>query len=206
MIHMDSLKTNKKTPTTVQEEKKERNHIKHKIPIRSRLSWWWLKIRRIDTEYFSWLLLSLLSIASILLLIYLASTVQNEPQIRMKNNSKVQVLDFDSYSSVVYSSDKDVVLFIFTTWCGHCLDFIPQYMELASNLSYIEDLTFAAIQPRDMPPIARKLDISSFPVFYLFLRGQKDSPIRFYEQTQGMTIQEFIFYQKQIFDDIAYSK
>ncbi|GJD05798.1 hypothetical protein Gasu2_02480 [Galdieria sulphuraria] len=96
----------------------------------------------------------------------------------MKNNSKVQVLDFDSYSSVVYSSDKDVVLFIFTTWCGHCLDFIPQYMELASNLSYIEDLTFAAIQPRDMPPIARKLDISSFPVFYLFLRGQKDSPIR----------------------------
>ncbi|GJQ14319.1 hypothetical protein GpartN1_g6916.t1 [Galdieria partita] len=191
---MDSRQTYK---TTLPKEKK----TKQQTPIRSRLQLWWLKIRRIDTEYLSWVLLSLLSIASIWLLIYLASTVQNEPQIRMKNNSKVQVLDFDSYSSVVYSSDKDVVLFIFTTWCGHCLDMIPRYMELASNLSHIEDLTFAAIQPRDMPPIARKLDTRSFPVFYLFLRGQKDSPIRLDEQE--ITTEQFLQRRN---DKFTYSK
>lgn len=183
---MDSL-----TESNTQRKAKQQNNLRFKTTP-SRLQLWWLKLKRLDVGYFSWVLMSLLSIASIWLLIYLASSVQYEPQIRMKNDSKVQVLDFDSYSSVVYAPEKNVVLFVFTTWCGHCMDFIPKYMQLAEKLSYIQDLTFAAIQPRDMPPIARQLNIQSFPVFYLFLRGQKQDPIRFYEQTQGKTMEEFL--------------
>eukprot|EP00871_Galdieria_phlegrea_P001440 jgi/Galph1/2297/GphlegSOOS_G976.1 len=152
-----------------------------------------LKLRRLDTEYISWLFISFVSIGAVLLLIYLASTIKDEPQIKMKNESKVKVLDVDNYAKVVYAPDKDTVLFIFTTWCGHCLNFIPHYMDIAEKLSGEADLQFAAIQPRDMPKIAgTKLDTSSFPVFYLFLRGQKDTPIKFYDQTNGKSVEEFV--------------
>jgi thiol-disulfide isomerase/thioredoxin len=182
---MDSRRSLSSSASTLKNQKKQ-------VGIMSRLQLWWIKIRRIDMEYFSWVFMSLFSVAAVLLLIYLASTVKDEPQIRMKNDSKVQVLDFDSYSSVVYSPDKDVVLFIFTTWCGHCLDYIPEYMQLAEKLAHVQDLTFAAIQPRDMPPIARKLDVSSFPVFYLFLRGQKDKPIRWWEDQDRKQLEAWI--------------
>jgi len=97
---------------------------------------------------------------------------QEVPAEREENN--VVVLVGKNFESEVRG--KNVLVFFYAPWCGHCKSSKPEYEKLKAELNR-SDVVVAKFDATENDVPHSKVDIQGFPTFYLFKAEDYDNPV-----------------------------
>lgn len=83
-------------------------------------------------------------------------------------------LDHKNFGDVVFSPDKDVLVFFYAPWCYYCKNFAHDYRALAeifyTDREHVVIARMDATRPGN-EEIANRYHVESFPTLYLFRKG-----------------------------------
>ncbi|CEM39955.1 unnamed protein product [Vitrella brassicaformis CCMP3155] len=95
-----------------------------------------------------------------------------------------------TFDDVVMKSKKDVLVFFYAPWCGHCKKFSGMYKSVAEKMSSVESILIA-----DMDATANDvlgLDIQGFPTVKFFPQRDKQHAIDYEGERDVDTIIDFL--------------
>lgn len=76
------------------------------------------------------------------------------------------------------TADRDMLLYFFAPWCGHCRDFSPTFDELGNSLGRMTSIVLAKMDvSSEKPPVP--YDVRSLPAIYLRNFNVASTPILF---------------------------
>ena len=112
--------------------------------------------------------------------------VASELLYKDKTNAVIE-FNYSLFKASVESdqSDRTWVVIFYAHWCGHCVSFAPEFMDLAESLIHPGHLEFGAIDcasndmaQYDSVDICREYDVRSYPTIRMFRYGksQRDLP------------------------------
>lgn len=85
----------------------------------------------------------------------------------------------DSFQELVIDSDRHVFLDCYADWCGPCKEAKPHFHKLAELLRACDDIAICSMDTDANETPKAYIPESHIPVFKLFLRGDKQSPIAY---------------------------
>ena len=99
------------------------------------------------------------------------------------NSDAVHELDFDTFQKSVKedTSSRNWILVFYAHWCGHCIHYAPEFINLAESYAGKAQVSFGAIDcadklmsQRGSDDICQKYDIRSYPTIRLFRNGENE--------------------------------
>lgn len=102
---------------------------------------------------------------------------QDPSIVRMDNY--VKILVGETYSQEVLDNDKDVLVFWYAPWCGHCRAMTPKYHETAKRLRQNKNLIVAKIDATLNEH--ETVFIDAFPKVIFYKGNQKNKPYITYQ-------------------------
>lgn len=97
---------------------------------------------------------------------------QDVPAVAEENN--VTVLVGKNFEESV--KGKNVFVFFYAPWCGHCKSAKPEYEKLRDELGR-DDIVIAKFDSTENDCPNPKVSIEGFPTFYLFKAGDYENPV-----------------------------
>ena len=101
----------------------------------------------------------------------------------MDKSHEVTEFTFESFQKSVLLDESSVnwVIVFYADWCGHCVSFAPQYIELAEAFKNSDHVQFGAIDCAadimtqiQTENVCRVYDIKSYPTIRLFRHGKNE--------------------------------
>lgn len=99
---------------------------------------------------------------------------QDIPDEKEENN--VVVLVSKNFKHEV--ENKNVFVFFYAPWCGHCKSAKPEYEKLKDSLND-SDVVIAKFDATENDIEHPKLDVQGFPTFYFFKKGDYNNPLKY---------------------------
>ncbi|CAF1472703.1 unnamed protein product, partial [Didymodactylos carnosus] len=81
-----------------------------------------------------------------------------------------------NFEQIVNDKSKDVVVFFYAPWCGHCKNFISTYSQIAQSYKDSKNLLFTQIDATSND-ISGVYQISGYPTLYFVPSNDKSKPI-----------------------------
>lgn len=84
----------------------------------------------------------------------------------------IRILTGNTFSEIVYDSQKDVLVEFYAPWCEHCRKFLPDFEKAAEKFSENRHLVLAKIDAtaNEIPEVP----VKSFPLVRFFTADNKE--------------------------------
>ncbi|KAK7272138.1 hypothetical protein RJT34_28560 [Clitoria ternatea] len=107
------------------------------------------------------------------------------------NDGDVKIVVGKNFEEIVLDESKDVLLEIYSPWCGHCIDLEPIYNKLAKHLRGIDSLVIAKMNGLgNEHPRAKS---NGYPTLLFFpARNKSSDPISFDEDRTVVDLYKFL--------------
>jgi len=106
-------------------------------------------------------------------------TLKSEPLPGDQSQELIKQLVGSNLQREVFDANKDVVLFVYAAWCGHCKKMEPEYMKLAKKIKKddLEDLLMLTkIDGTQNDSPVSSMDWREFPTIY-FIKQNSHEPM-----------------------------
>lgn len=117
---------------------------------------------------------------------FLQTTIQGLPALISEPHAislaYTTTLTAKNFNEIVMNPDKDVLVFFFAPWCGHCNNFKPSFSKLGEIYDSDKDNLVIArfdASKKSSEEIANRYQVRSFPTLYFFPRGREKAPVLF---------------------------
>ncbi len=86
----------------------------------------------------------------------------------------------DNFDEIVKDETKDVLIFFYAPWCGHCKRFKPTVQEFGKAINTNnEDVVVAELDATANDWDRATFPVKGYPTLYLAKKGEKSSPIKY---------------------------
>jgi len=103
--------------------------------------------------------------------------IPEDPSLLEDEGSKVVV--GKSFEDIVLQKDKDVIMQVYASWCGHCKKFTPIWKSFAQEVSEVAHLVVAKMDGSlNGSPLPEDFSWDSYPKVFMVPAGQR-KPIHF---------------------------
>ncbi|CAF1285814.1 unnamed protein product [Rotaria sordida] len=88
----------------------------------------------------------------------------------------IHILVGKNFDKIVKDNKKNVLVFFYAPWCGHCNEFKPTYSKLAERYTSQSNVILAQIDAtaNDIPP---GFDVTGYPTIYIMPKNKK--PVKY---------------------------
>jgi len=106
----------------------------------------------------------------------LKSFVKSQDEPKEAEEDNVVVLTANNFENNV--KGKNVLVFFYAPWCGHCKSAKPEYEKLKNTLNR-DDVVVAKFDATENDIPHSKCDVQGFPTFYFFKAGDYENPVAY---------------------------
>ncbi|KAL9932274.1 hypothetical protein V8E36_008753 [Tilletia maclaganii] len=106
---------------------------------------------------------------------YITEQTGVRPRIKPTPPPAAVQLNANNFESIVFDSDKTVLVEFYAPWCGHCKNLAPIYEQVAQAFSNDDDCVLAQLDADNQVNrgLAAKYGVEGFPTLKLFKKGPK---------------------------------
>jgi len=101
-------------------------------------------------------------------------------------------LNSDTFSSIVYDQEKDVLVEFYAPWCGHCISLAPIYKKTASLFNQLLPSVLLASFDVQTNQVPQKYNVTGLPTLLFFSSKDKDNALQLPGPHDGLTIVDYI--------------
>lgn len=120
---------------------------------------------------------------------------QNEVDVNDSNDDKhtiIKSLVGTNFDAAVADDSKDVIVYFYAPWCGHCKSVDSVVNSVAAIFMSDENIIFAKIDASKNDVSYEGVTIKGYPTFYLFVAGNKLSPVEYTGDRSYLDLINFI--------------
>jgi len=97
-----------------------------------------------------------------------------------------------SFKRVVNDATKDVLLYVYATWCNHCQEFAPVYAKMAKELGASQPNLLLTKFDGEANDIPFEYKMTSYPTLFLVPANNKNKPITYKGKREPEEIKKFL--------------
>ncbi len=128
----------------------------------------------------------------------LMQTLQSEEEVDASDGNNgdkyhaIKSLVGTNFAAAVTDDSKDVVVYFYAPWCGHCKSVDPVINSVAEIFKSDENTLIAKIDASKNDIYYEGVTIKGYPTFYLFAAGNKTAPLEYTGDRSYLDLVNFI--------------
>ncbi len=108
-----------------------------------------------------------------------------------------------TFDSIVINNDKNVLLMIYASWCGHCKDFLPTFMQIGERLASSSDIIVAKMDGDTNDIEYPGVQIEHFPTLYYFTGKEGENKQAVLYEDEALDIDNIVLFTENFKDGVG---